>query len=336
MRRKLQETTQMTGLANRVKRLDEDCKYCKPLSPLTCVRDCSVWRLRRELNHLRKILLQNNYRNLLLNVLKNKRRVLILKSSLKRGLTLTQLQRELKRARLYHSQQTILNEYVNPLISVGLVQKHSNRFKTTNFGSEILKTLRPLTLAGFPPHSGCYEEKIIEVLAEGPKTSEGIKLSVPTESLQRVLNRLHQNSLIEKKDGNTYIYYFKTKRNPKLEELSTTAKRIYDKIPLNGATAKNLARDTHIPIRRVYKNLRKLRGKKLVFKRKLLKTYSLTKRGAQLAEFLQDINLIITEFLETSLRNVEKLHEPTSIGIQTPDQQQEKALLAPLSTYSTR
>lgn len=53
-------------------------------------------------------------------------------------------------------------------------------------------------------------------------------------------------------------------------------------------------------MRRTYKYLRKLRGKKLVFKRKSPKTYALTKEGTEIAKLLEKIHVLIAKLTRAS------------------------------------
>jgi predicted ATPase len=91
--------------------------------------------------------------------------------------SLTQLQIELRSQGHSHSQQTILEEYIAPMIEVGLVQENQNPYTLTLLGSkinELVKDFHELEHA-LPAHSECYEEKVLDVLLEGSKTSEEIR-----------------------------------------------------------------------------------------------------------------------------------------------------------------
>jgi len=202
-----------------------------------------------------------------------------------------------------HSQETILNEYVEPLILTGLTSENSNQFKITAFGSEMSQLFTGLHEVedNLPPHSECHEEKILEALFESPKTYEELKLVIPNDSLKRAMARLLEANLIARNGDNNYIFYFRTRRPAEKERLSSTEKRVYESIIEEGITAEKLAEKTRITLRRSYKYIRKLKGKKLVFKRKRSKTYILTTEGTNIAMFLEKLCVLIREFTEASV-----------------------------------
>jgi len=237
----------------------------------------------------------------LLNALKNRRRLRILEILSNGRYSIVRLQQKLKKIGYYHSRRTIAEEYVNPLIEVGLVEKNHNKYHTTLLGCKLNESIKDFSAIGglLPPHSECYEEKAIKALSESPKTYEELKFLIPTESLSRVLKRLQETKLITKDHENSYIF-FKTKRNPQQERLSPTEKRVYEDIPEEGITAKKLSDKTNISLRRTYKYLRKLRGKKLAFKRKRPKTYALTREGRQIAKLLEKMHVLLIEFAQAS------------------------------------
>jgi len=325
-----EETKERTRLTQALERMDEECRNCRPLTPLKCISDCKAWKFKNELRKLREILAQKDYQDMLLNTLKNKRRLRILETLSENALSITQLQKELKRHSYYHSQKTIMNEYVGPLITAGLVVCNSSRYKATTFGyqiSHLFTNLHEIENA-LPPHSECYEEKTIQTLFESPKTYENLRFLIPTESLSRTLKRLQESNLITKDDQNSYIFYFKTKRKPQQEKLSPTEKRVYTNIPEEGITAKKLANKTSISLRRTYKYLRKLRGKKLAFKRKRPKTYTLTGEGTRIAELLDEMHASLMEFAQASAEFTTKpLGEVQQIPVPyTPENRREKPM----------
>jgi len=243
-----------------------------------------------------------NFVTNLLNTIKNRRRLEILEILSNGRHSTVRLQQRLKKLGYCHSRRTIADEYVNPLIEVGLVEENHNKYHTTSFGCKLDELIRDFQEIGdlLPPHSECYEEKTIEALFENPKTYEELKFLIQTESLSRVLKRLQETKLITKDHENSYIFYFKTKRNPYQERLSPTEKRVYEDIPEEGITAKKLADETNISLRRTYKYLRKLRGKKLAFKRKRPKAYALTREGRQIAKLLEKMHVLLIEFAQAS------------------------------------
>lgn len=299
-RRKEKEKTQLELV---MERMDAQCRSCRPPTPLDCIGNCHVWRLRNELKQLRGIITQQDYQNTLLNTLKNERRLKILELLSKSAFSISHLQKELKDLSFSHSRETILSEYVEPLMGTGLVSESSGHFKATTFGFEMNHLFAGINgvESVLPPHSECYEEAVVEALLEAPKTYEELKLLVPSESLKRVIARLLETNLITKNGNNNYIYYFKTKRPMGMEKLSSTEKRVYGGIPDEGITGEQLAERTGITLRRTYKYLRKLKGKKLVFKRKHPKTFSLTEEGVKIAVFLLRLCALVKEFAEGSV-----------------------------------
>jgi predicted transcriptional regulator len=300
--RPLQEAQEETNLTEILESAKETCEYCRPLTPITCVTRCNIWKLKNELRKLCKKMGNQSFMTNLLNTLKNSRRLQILEMLSNRRCSIVRLQKNLKKLGYYHSQQTIVEEYINPLIEVGLAEKNHDNYHTTLFGCKLNELIKDFSAIGqlLPPHSECYEEKAIEALYESPKTYEELKSLIPAESLSRILKRLQDVNLTTKDNKNSYIFYFKTKRNHRQEKLSPTEKRVYENIPEEGITAQKLADKTNISIRRNYKYLRKLRGKKLVFKRKLLKNYALTKEGTQIAKLLKKMQALLMEFAQAS------------------------------------
>jgi len=291
-----------TGIAEVLEKAKETCKDCHPLTPMICVTRCNIWKLKNELRKLDQKMKNPNFVTNLLNTLKNRRRLQLLETLSKGRYSMIRLQQKLKKLGYYHSQRTIAKEYVAPLIEVGLVEENHNKYHTTVFGcklNELIKDFSDIRQL-LPPHSECYEEEIVKALFERSKTYEELKFLVPTESLSRVLKRLHAANLITKDDENNYIFYFKTRRDPQQEKLSSTEKRVYQSIPEEGITPKELGSKTNISLRRTYKYLRKLRGKKLTFKRKRPKTYALTEEGTQIARLLEKIRVLLTEFGQAS------------------------------------
>jgi len=300
--RPLQAVQEKPSLADMLERGKETCEYCHPLTPIACVTTCNIWKLKNELRKLYKKTKNPDFMTKMLNVLKNKRRLQILEILSNGRYSMVRLQQKLKKLGYYHSRRTIAEEYINPLIEVGLVEKNHNKYHTTLLGCKLNESIRDFSAIGelLPPHSECYEEEAIKALYESPKTYEELKFLIPTESLSRVLKRLQETKLITKNHENSYIFYFKTKRNPQQERLSPTEKRVYEDIPEEGITAKKLADKTNISLRRTYKYLRKLRGKKLVFKRKRPKTYALTREGRQIAKLLEKMHVLLIEFAQAS------------------------------------
>jgi len=316
----LQKAQEKTSIVEMLERAKETCEYCRPLTPITCVTTCNIWKLKNELRKLHEKTKNPNFMTKMLNVLKNKRRVQTLEILSNGRYSMVRLRQKLKKLGYYHSRRTIAEEYVNPLIEVGLVKKN-NKYRTTLFGCKLNELIKDFSAIGelLPPHSECYEEKAIEALSESAKTYEELKSTIPAESLSRVLKRLQEANLITKDNENSYVFYFKTKRKPKHEKLSPTEKSVYENIPQEGITAKKLTDKTNISLRRTYKYLRKLRGKKLTFKRKRPKTYALTRGGRQIAELLEKMHLLLIKLEQTSAEFTTQHLEPEIQQIPVPD-----------------
>jgi hypothetical protein len=151
------------GIAEILQSLDQECKSCAPVSPLECITNCNVWKLRNELRMLCETMEKPNYVKDLLNVLKNDTRIAILQTINKGRYSVGKLQQELKKAGYLHSQDTLTEEYLHPLIIVGLAAEVHDQFYATTFGGrlpELIDTLPEFTDV-LPAHSECYEEQIL-------------------------------------------------------------------------------------------------------------------------------------------------------------------------------
>jgi len=267
---------------------------------------CDIWKLKNEYRKLYAKMKKQDFMVNLLNTLKNKRRLQILKMISKWRYSIGTLQKELKKLGYSHSQKTIAEEYTNPLIETGLADKIQSQYYATKFGSKINELVK--NFHGFPnifpPHSECYEEITLNMLLSGPKTFEDLKDVIPAKSVARVLSRLQSTELIETTKEKDYVFYFRTKRDPKKAKFSPTEKRVYESIPIEGASARKLAENVKISLRRTYKYLRKLKGKKMVFARKSPKSYTLTAKGAQVSIMLQNIGDLVTKILEAAAQLV--------------------------------
>jgi DNA-binding HxlR family transcriptional regulator len=282
--------------------LDNECRDCNPLSPLQCVTRCNVWKLKNELRTLHEIMDNPHFMKNLFNVLKNGTRLEILNVIVKSRHSVSQLQKELKKTGYTYSQDTITREYLLPLIQVGLASKASNQYHATIFGGRISELLDvfPEIASVLPAHSECYEEALISSLSDGPKTFQEMKSFISPKVASRVLKRLKTSELIETSKERDYVFFFKSKRDPRKETLAVTERKVYMNIPEEGISAKKLANKTELSIRRIYKCLRGLKGKKLVFARKNPRIYSLTAKGAKLAALLQNLQNLVKETWNSS------------------------------------
>jgi len=243
-----------------------------------------------------------NYTKELFNVLKNETRLHILKAIAEGKYSVSQLQQELKKNGYSHSQDTINEEYLQPLMSLGLAMESCEQYYATQFGGRLTKTLTdfPNFADALPARSECYEETLLQTLLSGPKTFEAIEKVVPPKIASRILKRLRQVGLLETPEERDYIFFFKSKRDPNLETLTETEEKIYRAIPDEGISAGKLSGEADLSIRRINKYLRGLKGKKLVFVRKTPKVYALTEKGATLASVIEKLNQIVEETWSSS------------------------------------
>lgn len=290
-----------------LKSLDAECQNCTPITPLQCITRCQVYKLKNELRQLREAMKNPNYIKDLFNVLKNETRLHILKTISNGRYSVSQLQQELKKAGRSHSQDTISEEYLQPLVSVGLATETRDQFYTTIFGGRLTEILIyfPEFVELLPAHSECYEEDLLRSLLSGPKTFEEIEILISPKVASRILKRLREVSLIETPDERDYIFFFKSKRDPNKETFTETERKIYNNIPSDGISAGKLAKETSLSMRRVYKYLRGLKGKKLIFVRKTPKAYALTCKGEMLASVLQGLQEIVEETWISSERVIQ-------------------------------
>ena len=238
----------------------------------------------------------------LLNTLKNKRRLQILEIISKGQHPLWRLQQKLKKLGHYHSQRTIAKEYLTPLIEVGLAEENQNQYHATVFGCQLCKSMKNFNDVEdvLPPHSECYEETALSMLLDKPRTYNDFESIIPVKSVARVLTRLQKAKLIETAKENDYIFYFRTKRDSNSVNFSPTEKVVYYNVPMDGISARKLAEKTSISLRRTYKYLRRLKGKKMIFSKKKPKSYALTVKGLQVAEVLKGIRNLTLETLATA------------------------------------
>ncbi len=269
--------------------MEEHCKGCDVISPMFCVEQCETWKVKSELRETNNELLKGDHKLRLLNALKNKRRLTILGILQVRSSSLEIIQQKLSRLGLRHSSETI-NEYLKPLLNAGLVKAKNGRYGLTLYGRRVQDAVIRHGFGGsLPGHSGGHEEKILRNLLAVPKTRNELSQVVAANSLSRVLRRLLERELIVDNSISDRVFYFPTKRAIYLERLSSTQRRIYKAIPESGVSARYLSKACGISLRRVYKYLRSLRGKKLVFKRAVTTRYGLSKKGRGVAEFLVEI-----------------------------------------------
>ena len=298
---KVEETAKnaekQTALANLLENLDAECKNCAPLTPLECITRCNIWKLKNELRQLRETMDNPNFVKDLFNVLKNNKRLHVLKTIVNRRYSVSTLQEELKKAGYSHSQETIQQECLHPLLAVGLAAESQEKYYATTFGGKLNELISDFSdfAEVLPAHSECYEEVLLEELFSGPKTFEDIKATVSSKVASRILKRLKTAGLIETPAERDYVFFFRSKRDPAKETLFPTEEKVHFSLPEEGISAKKLAEKTGISLRRTYKYLRRLKGKKLVFTRKTPKTYCLTDKGERVAWLLHEVSKVVDE-----------------------------------------
>lgn len=285
-----------------MKSLDAECRDCFPISPLQCTERCQAYKLKNELRTLRKALANPSYIKELFNVLKNETRLHILQAMVNGRYTVGQLQQKLKEAGQSHSQSTIYEEYLRPLVAVGLAAQVREEYYATTFGQRITQQLARFQEIAkkLPAHSECYEETLLQALLSGPKTFEDIEPIILQKNVSRVLKRLCSAKLIATPKARDYIFFFKSKRDPNKESFTETERKIYDAIAEDGISAGKLAKETGFSTRITYKYLRGLKGKKLVFNRRTLKAYRLTCAGEKLASSMQLVQKIVEDAWNSS------------------------------------
>ncbi len=243
-----------------------------------------------------------NFIKELINVLKNNTRLHILKTIVQGRYSVTKLQEQLRREGYLHSRETINEENLRPLVEVGLAAESQDHYYATTFGDRLNEIL-----GGFaefvdilPAHSECYEETILDSLLSGPKRFDDLEAYLSPKIASRILKRLKTVGLIEAPEDRDYVFFFRSKRDSNKESLSETEEKIYLALPESGIAARKLAARTNISLRRTYKCLRGLKGKKLIFTRKNPRTYSLTQKGEKLASLLKALQDLVGEVWQSS------------------------------------
>jgi predicted transcriptional regulator len=289
-------------LVELLKDLGARCRECAPVNPLECVTRCRLWKLKNELRQLRDTMDDPNFIKELFNVLKNSTRLQILKTIVKGKHSVSSLQDELKKAGYVHSCDTISQEYLQPLMQVGLAAEAQEQYYATTFGGRLTDALDHFSdfVNDLPAHSECYEETLLDAMLSEPKKFEDLAAFVSPKIASRILKRLKTSGLIDTPEERDYVFFFRSKRDPTKETFSPTESRVYLNIPEDGISAKKLAEKAEISLRRTYKYLRGLKGKKLVFTRKTPKVYRLTDKGEKLGQLLRGLQGVVEEVWQSS------------------------------------
>jgi predicted transcriptional regulator len=319
IRQWLDKTTENTAdIVEILSKADAFCRYCTPASPMHCVERCELWARKNEILKIKHMFRRDDHMRNLLNAVKNSRRRAIIDAlyALPRGTK--GLQDFLKSKGYHHSQRIIASQYVEPLIKTGLVEKDSGRYHLTLYGKKFHDILCRFDAESLlPPHSCCHEEIILKKLREKPQTYRDLVKSFAQKSLSRSLKRLTENGLVSKSKSLAYVFYFRTKKVRK-KPFSPTEKRVYTNLPDAGISARQLSLRVGISIRRIYKYLRRLRRRRLVFTRKKPRTYSLTPSGIKLADFLEETAKLVldaskaADYLNTTLQRKRGYHPQSS------------------------
>jgi len=126
-------------LAGIMKSLEDECRNCAPTTPLECISRCQVYKLKNELRNLRETMNNPDYMKELFNVLKNETRFYVLETIVNDKCSVTRLQRVLKKTGYNYSSQGFREEYLLPLIRVGLATEVRDEYGTTMFRSQYWK-----------------------------------------------------------------------------------------------------------------------------------------------------------------------------------------------------
>jgi DNA-binding HxlR family transcriptional regulator len=247
----------------------------------------------------------------LLNAVKNDRRRKVIEALSERSRGARELQGYLKSGGYYHSRHTIASEYVEPLVKAGLVRKDGDKYRLTLYGQKLRDVLARFNVENpLPSHSRCYEETVLKMLRDGPKSYADLAESVTQKSLSRSLKRLTENGLVTKSASPDYVFYFRTRKAPK-KAFSPTERKVYETIPEFGISARKLSKEVGINLRRTYKYLRRLRERRLVFTRKKPRTYELTPSGMELANFLEETANFVLDASRASAFLLERSKQTT-------------------------
>ena len=188
------------------------------------------------------------------------------------------------------------------MLEVGLAVEAQDCYYTTTFGGRLTELIGgSANLVNLlPARSECYEETVLKALLSGPKTFEDINGFVSQRAVSRILKRLETVGLVETPKERAYIFFFRSKRDPTMEKPSSAESKVYNGVPDEGISVQKLAEKTGFAMRTIYKLLRGLKGKKLVFTRKTPKAYRLTAKGEKLASLLNALYILVEETLSSS------------------------------------
>ena len=292
-----QNTQDHRGASENLKNLEDMCQHCSPITPMQCLSICRFYKLKNELRNLRNILDNPNYAVDFFNVLKNQTRFRVFQIIANGRCTLVKVQQELKNIGTKHSLYSISDDYIQPLITVGLVTESLGKYSATLFGLSIADLLDGFDefIQKLPVQSECYEETLLQLLLSGSKSRHEIQQVLSPIVASRILKRLASADLINLPADRNYVFFHKSKRDPTLETLTNSEIKVYQAIPAEGVSADKLANIVGLSQRRIYNHIRHLKGKKLVFTRKIPITYNLTRDGQKIALILHNLSKKVEE-----------------------------------------
>jgi len=240
----------------------------------------------------------------LFNIIKNRRRLVLLEILAQRSCGLPELQHGMRRFGFDHSQTTILG-YLTPLLETGLVQAVAGRYALTNRGLAAKETLAGKEIAfGLPENSNCDEEFLLIALETDESVYERLLGAKPAGDFGRTVRRLEEIGLLHREKPASRALYRRSDSEPVIE-LSATEKRVYGLIPGQGATVHELSEKASLSLRRTFKYLRLLREKGLVFAEKPSAKLTLTPNGKDSASLLGNLAKALespVEVLSTTLQ----------------------------------
>lgn len=293
------EASEKSSFLRMLTMAEQTCRGCHPISAMECTVGCKIWKLKNQCRKLYGRMENPSYMKDLLNVLKNDTRPQILRMLTDKRISLTAIQQRLRDMGFNHSQKTLISEYIDPLVQTGLAEVDEDQYWATVFGERLVEITSDHfeAIDALPTRSECYEEVVLTSLLDNPKTYEELRHFVPSSIVARTLSRLQVANLIATRKEKEYVFYFKSRRDRAKEQLTSAEQMIYGNIPEEGIAAIKLARKATTSMRRTYKYLRKLKGKKLVFARTRPKLFTLTSAGVEAALKLEKMHRLAMETL---------------------------------------
>jgi sugar-specific transcriptional regulator TrmB len=119
------------------------------------------------------------------------------------------------------------------------------------------------------------------------------------------------------------------------KSFSPTEKRVYNSISYVGVSAHQLSLNVGISIRRIYKYLRRLRKRRLVFTQKKPRTYYLPPSGVRLAYFLEETEKLVLDALKASNYLLQRSRD-TMVSYNLQKLQTQPLLSNPLTRTTTK